>query len=91
MHNILAELIGIRGLVRVTRDLGIGLLEVWLQYRDIVPNGGQNFVKFPLARVRVEVQGRDHVPYWFDSSTKVAIRILPCNVVHINAMLRVMS
>ena len=91
MHNILAELVGLRGLVPVTRDIGIRFLEVRFQYRDIVPNGGLNFAKFPLTRAHVEVQGRDPVPYWFDSSTKVAIRLLPCNVVHINAKLRVMS
>mmetsp|Transcript_44083 Transcript_44083/g.104967 ORF Transcript_44083/g.104967 Transcript_44083/m.104967 type:complete len:469 (-) Transcript_44083:365-1771(-) len=76
-------------LVCVTRDLGLGLLQVRLHRSDVMADSGQNLIHLAPAGIHIQAQRGDHVPDRLDGSIQVIIGFLPGNVVNLRVQLRV--
>mmetsp|Transcript_28842 Transcript_28842/g.40586 ORF Transcript_28842/g.40586 Transcript_28842/m.40586 type:complete len:365 (-) Transcript_28842:328-1422(-) len=76
-------------LVCVTRDLGLGLLQVGLDSSDIMPDGCQDLVHLAAPGIHVQPKRRDHVADSLDGSIQIIVGFLPGNIVHLRVQLGV--
>mmetsp|Transcript_116996 Transcript_116996/g.376315 ORF Transcript_116996/g.376315 Transcript_116996/m.376315 type:complete len:383 (-) Transcript_116996:739-1887(-) len=89
VREVNAAVQGVHGLVRVAGDLGLGLLQVRLHSRDVVPDGGQDLVHLATTSIHIQAQRGDHVAHRLDGSVKIVVGLLPSDIVYLGVQLRV--